>query len=633
MKIFQVVIATAAVAWPMTVTAQDATGTGAGGLLGATVEKGSVGSPEPTAVVPSLPVTAGTDPKTGEPGDVAFPEPEVAEAPGAGSGTQAADGDPGMAEATAAAQGAASGASAASAATDSAFETAGLTPEPEEEEPAPLPEVEIGADPVQAPEAVVADADIVLASADLGAGVSPDMDAPGEEFVRLTKEDTRELLRPVSPERLESLAAAVLTAPAGSETAGGDFGADDLVVAALPGEAEEPREIDFDAFARMSGVPDAMLEAATPGALSPPDLAFADVTEEVVTGAEAAVLAALAADPSAPFEEKSMTDPNEIACLEVLGVPNAGVPVSQAAATEARARLADAAPACEAAAAGRRPAPEVLYYAAEIALAKRDSNGAFALFEQAAEAGLGAADTKLGDFYLFGAAPDGRDLAKAAELFEKGTDLGDPAAMTSLAMMHRAAIGVPQDSARMVELLSDAAEAGYHFAQYRLAQTYLSGDGIPGRADPALGIPDPTRAATWFTRAADAGNIEAALELAGLYGDPESGLPDNPGEQARLTRIAAESGLASAVAAMGVLHETGRGVEYSPEQAVDYYIRAIESGDVPFEELRRGAPFEWDYDTATAFQGALTLRGVYNGAVDGIVGPGTRAAAEALIGG
>jgi hypothetical protein len=138
---------------------------------------------------------------------------------------------------------------------------------------------------------------------------------------------------------------------------------------------------------------------------------------------------------------------------------------------------------------------------------------------------------------------------------------------------------------------------------------------------------------TWFTRAADAGNIEAALELAGLYGDPESGLPDNPGEQARLTRIAADTGLASALAAMGVLHETGRGVQYAPELAVDYYIRAIETGEVPFEDLRRGAPFEWDYDTAIAFQDALTVRGVYNGAVDGIVGPGTRAAAEALIGG
>jgi len=185
----------------------------------------------------------------------------------------------------------------------------------------------------------------------------------------------------------------------------------------------------------------------------------------------------------------------------------------------------------------------------------------------------------------------------------------------------------------MVALLNDAAEAGYHFAQYRLAQTYLSGDGIPGRADPALGIPDPARAVTWFTRAADAGNLEAALELAGLYADPGSGLPDNPGEQARLTQMAADTGLPAALAAMGVLYETGRGVERRPQVAADLYVQALESGDVAFENLRTGAAFEWDFDTATAFQDALTQRGVYNGIVDGIVGPGTRAAAEALVGG
>ena len=631
MKIYQFVIATAAVAWPMSVMAQDTADTGAGGILGAAVEKGSVSSPDKTAVLPSVPAMAGTDTKLGDPGVIALPEPEIAEAPDAGGTAQAADGGPGMAEAAAGAQGVAVGAAPESGA-DTALETAAIVPEPEAEEPAPLPEVEIGADPIQAPEDVAAAADIVIASAELGAGLSPDKDAPGEEFVRLTKEDTRALPRPVSPELLETLAAA-LTAPSTAETVGADFGVEDLVVAPLPGEREEPREVDFAAFARMMGAADAILEATTPGALVSPDVAFADVTEEVMTGEETAVLAALADDPTAPFEEKSMTDPNQIVCLEALGVPNAGVPVSQAAATAARTRLAEAVPACEAAAQGPRAAPEVLYYAAEIALAKRDSEGAFALFEQAAAAGLGAADTKLGDFYLFGAAPEGRDLGKAAAQFEKGTELGDPAAMTSLAMMHRAAIGVPQDSARMVALLNDAAEAGYHFAQYRLAQTYLSGDGIPGRADPALGIPDPARAVTWFTRAADAGNLEAALELAGLYADPGSGLPDNPGEQARLTQMAADTGLPAALAAMGVLYETGRGVERRPQVAADLYVQALESGDVGFENLRTGAAFEWDFDTATAFQDALTQRGVYNGIVDGIVGPGTRAAAEALVGG
>ena len=82
-----------------------------------------------------------------------------------------------------------------------------------------------------------------------------------------------------------------------------------------------------------------------------------------------------------------------------------------------------------------------------------------------------------------------------------------------------------------------------------------------------------------------------------------------------------------------MLHELGRGVPQNPSRAAALYIEALESGEVAFEDLRDGAPFDWDYDTAVAFQDALSLRGVYNGGSDGIVGPGTRAAAERLIGG
>ncbi|MCB1329684.1 MAG: sel1 repeat family protein, partial [Maritimibacter sp.] len=448
-----------------------------------------------------------------------------------------------------------------------------------------------------------------------------------------TREDADALPVPTRPELLEALAAAVLTPPSRIELTGGELGPDDLVQAALPGEHEEPRETDLAALVRMTGGGNAVLEAAAAGEYVAPDLAFADVTEEIVTGDEAAVLAALAADPQAAFEEKSMTDPNQIACLDIMGEPFAGVPANDAEKTAVRAKLVEAAPACVAAAEGPRAAPEVLFFAGEIALARGDFPGAFGLYERAAAEGVGAANTRLADFYVYGAPPVSADSAQAAARLEAGAAAGDPQAMTVLALMHGEGSNVPQNTARMIELLTAAAEDGYHFAQYRLAKAYLDGEGVPGRADPALGIPDPARAASWFTRAADAGNLEAALELAGLYGDPNSGLPENPAEQARLTQLVADTGLPSAIAAMGVLYETGRGVERLPARAAALYIEALETGEVGFEDLRKGAPFEWDYDTAVAFQDALTARGVYNGGSDGIVGAGTRAAAERLTGG
>ena len=136
---------------------------------------------------------------------------------------------------------------------DIELETAEVIPEPEAEELPPLPEVEIGADPVQTPVNVVPDADIVIATADLGDGVVSDTDAPGEEFVRLSREDTRALARPTRPELLEALAVAVLNPPSAMELAGGDIGPDDLVRVAQPGEAEELREHDLAAFLRRTG--------------------------------------------------------------------------------------------------------------------------------------------------------------------------------------------------------------------------------------------------------------------------------------------------------------------------------------------------------------------------------------------
>ena len=109
-------------------------------------------------------------------------------------------------------------------------------------------------------------------------------------------------------------------------------------------------------------------------------------------------------------------------------------------------------------------------------------------------------------------------------------------------------------------------------------------------------------------------------------------MPENPEEQARLTLLASRAGLPEATAAMGVLYETGRGVARDPGVAALLYVRALESGAVPFEALRKGAPGPWDRDTAMAFQEILAERGLYRGAIDGVVGGGTAAAAQALTG-
>ncbi|GKY87316.1 tetratricopeptide repeat protein [Sinisalibacter aestuarii] len=376
--------------------------------------------------------------------------------------------------------------------------------------------------------------------------------------------------------------------------------------------------------------------AATAGEASGPGpAADGGDGDAIATEPEAAREEAMPDTPVAEMAEAEAApapDPDIELCRTTAGPASAGVPAGASQAASRRAALAAGAQACTAAARAEDAPADVLFLAAEIAQGRRDLAGAFALLERAAAHGFGPAETRLGDYFLFGLAPGGEDAPQAIAHYEAAVALGDAPGMTTLALMHRVGKGVPRDPARMVTLLEGAAEAGYHFAQYRLAETYLTGEGIPGRRDAALGIPDPARAAALYTRAAEAGNITAALELAALYGDPASGLPDNPGERARLTLMASRAGLAEATAAMAVLYETGQGVEKDPGVAALLYIRALESGEVSFEALRKGAPARWDFDTAVAFQKVLQERGLYTGALDGMIGPGSAAAARALAG-
>ncbi|RME13899.1 MAG: sel1 repeat family protein, partial [Alphaproteobacteria bacterium] len=340
-----------------------------------------------------------------------------------------------------------------------------------------------------------------------------------------------------------------------------------------------------------------------------------------------------APDPGPEEGGASATPDRDVAdCRALAGEASAGVPPNAEAAREHRTALAAAAGACTRAAGADDAPPDLLFLAAEIAQGRRDTARAFALLQRAAKAGFGPAETRLGDYYLFGAAPGGKNIEAAVEHYEKATLLHDAPGMTTLALMHRAATGVPKDPARMVALLGWAADAGYHFAQYRLAQTYLNGEGIPGRSDESLGIPDPARAAKLYTKAAEAGNMQAALELAALYADPNSPLGENPEERARLVRMAANAGLPEAKAALAALYETGQGVEKDPALAAQLYVEALESGKLAFDELRRAAPARWDEATAIEFQRLLADRGLYDGALDGVVGPNTRAAARALSG-
>ncbi len=320
-------------------------------------------------------------------------------------------------------------------------------------------------------------------------------------------------------------------------------------------------------------------------------------------------------------------------CLAVAGTPSAEEPISEDAQRALFRALAEARGDCTEAARDLPEAGAALFHLGTIAQATGEHRQAVRFYERAAEAGVAAALTRLGDYHNFGIRPVREDVPRAVELYEEAVAEGDPAAAATLAMMHRLGRGVPRDPERMMGLMQQGAEADYHFAQYRLAQTYLTGEGVPDDAQAALGLPDPVAAIPHLAGAARAGNDEAARDLAQLYATGAPGLNPNPARRFRWTEFLAEKGDASAMALRAFLIEQGIGTDRDPERAAAQYVRALETGDVEPETMRgtvNGVVPPWDTETALAFQRILQERGLYRGALDAMVGPGTLGAARAL---
>ncbi|MEO8667393.1 MAG: hypothetical protein ABI399_02690 [Bauldia sp.] len=249
---------------------------------------------------------------------------------------------------------------------------------------------------------------------------------------------------------------------------------------------------------------------------------------------------------------------------------------------------------------------------------------------------------QIGELYRL-ADPKRRNLAEAAEAYQKAADLGDIGAMLTLAEMVRTGNGAPADFIRSRKLLENAIAAGavkdgarllgdlYRFADkpnrdparaaksYRraielgdtfamlaLARMTASGDGVPADFNKAVGLVDDAIAAGtgkdgWLTlgdlyraagehtdlakaadayqKAADLGHGGAMIALAGMVEKGE-GVPADFGRAEALLHDAVATGLVmDGSRALGDLYRAPGDAGRDPVKALAAYKQAADLGD------------------------------------------------------
>lgn len=139
--------------------------------------------------------------------------------------------------------------------------------------------------------------------------------------------------------------------------------------------------------------------------------------------------------------------------------------------------------------------------------------------------------TELGNMYYGGTGVE-QDYAKALELWEEGSSLGQPVSMYDCAWLYQNGYGVEQDYAKAIEMYLMSAKLGCADAYNELGWLYQNGEGVEQ---------DYAKAFEYY-------------------------------------KLCADSGIASGMTNVGWFYENGLGVEQDYEKALEYYDKGAELG-------------------------------------------------------
>lgn len=237
-------------------------------------------------------------------------------------------------------------------------------------------------------------------------------------------------------------------------------------------------------------------------------------------------------------------------------------------------------------------------------------------YQGAVDQGVSDAFAHLGLLYRFG---DGvpLDYERAYELFLEGAEYGHGLAFLSLGQMNEAGEGRAVDMAEAVRWYRRGMDVGDLISTANLASAYYYGTGVPQ---------DEDEAGRLFLRAAQAGHPRSMRNLGLFYRDGIS-FPQDDAEAMRWFRAALEAGDAEANNYIGWQFQFGNGVPVNNTEAAHWFMRGLAAGD-PFAIQY---PSTFNGAAGREMQALLRETGFYDGAIDGVIGPGTLAAMQAYL--
>jgi len=188
-------------------------------------------------------------------------------------------------------------------------------------------------------------------------------------------------------------------------------------------------------------------------------------------------------------------------------------------------------------------------------------------FEEAAEAGNGAAMGCLGYMYLAGRGMDTQSATGIEWLRNGAREKRDPHSMYALANAYLAGLGVDRAPHLAEDWLEKAADKGYAEAMRGLGQLHQQ----------RMNDSSYEQARALYERAMNSGSVDASVDLGGMY-EFGQGVRRDSATAFRLYQSAANAGSPHGMFAVGRSYEKGVGVAHDYEQAMVWYRKAAEMG-------------------------------------------------------